>query len=206
MALLRIRTIQHPFDDARLTDTALGALGRADAMGLLDEEIACLDEGAMQALAAGMARAGIGLHLLVDFHRLPELTHDELRVVLERVNEVLDESPAPAQEWQALQAILGLALLAQMLRISGSSARRYLSGERTTPDLIAIRLHFLALVVGDLAGAYSDIAVRQWFDRPRARLSGRAPARLLDDNWRPDDDGPRRIRDLARLLPSPPEE
>ena len=206
MSKIRIRTIKDPFDDPHLTDAALGALGRADAMGLLDAEVTCLDEAAMHALAAGMATAGIGLHLLIDFHRLAALGQAELREILERVTEVLDESPAPAHEWRTLQDILGLELLARCLRISGSSARRYLSGTRTTPDLVAIRLHFLALLVGDLAGAYSHIGVRRWFERPRELLSGRTPARLLGDGWRPEDEGPKRVRELARARSSAAEE
>ncbi len=206
MGHLRIQSIKSPFDDPRVTVAALGALTRADAMGLLSAAVTCLDEDALRDLATGMAAAGIGLHLLVEFNRLSGRAADEILTLLQRVNEALDDSPAPAQEWQTLQAILGLELLARFLRISGSSVRRYLSGARTTPDPVAIRLHFLALLVGDLAGAYSDIGVRSWFDRPRALLAGRAPARLFDDDWRPDDDGPKRVRALARTLWSPPEE
>lgn len=61
-------------------------------------------------------------------------------------------------------------------------------------------MHWLALVVGDLAGAYNDIGIRRWFDRKRTQLGGRAPAQLLRQGWRPDHAGPRRIRDLAHAL------
>ena len=85
-----------------------------------------------------------------------------------------------------------------------SSLRRYLSGARSTPDEVAARLHFLALVTGDLAGAYNDVGIRRWFVRPRKLLGDRAPAHLLERTWRPEDPGPRRVRDLARaLVPSP---
>ena len=102
-----------------------------------------------------------------------------LSALLERINEALDESPAPAHEWRVLQGTLGLELLARLLGISHSSARCYLSGSRPTPDTVAVRLHFLAFVVGDLAGAYNDIGVRRWFDRPRKRLDGGTPAQTL---------------------------
>ena len=58
----------------------------------------------------------------------------------------------------------------------------------------------LALVVGDLAGSYNDIGVRRWFHRKRTLLDGRAPAALLKGNWDPDDEGPMRVRELAREL------
>ena len=37
--------------------------------------------------------------------------------------------------------------------------RPYISGNRSTPDAIAARLHLLAFVVGDPRGAYNDIGV-----------------------------------------------
>ena len=42
--------------------------------------------------------------------------------------------PAPEHEWHILQDVLGLGLLARLLGISQSSARRYLSGSRSTSD------------------------------------------------------------------------
>ena len=75
---------------------------------------------------------------------------------------------------------------------------------RSTSDAIAARLHFLAFVVGDLAGAYNDIGVRHWFDRPRGCLDGFTPAQVLGHEWSPGDNAPKRVRELARTLaPSP---
>ena len=113
-------------------------------------------------------------------------------------------SPVHAHEWRTLQGTLGLDLLAKLLSISQSSARRYISGSRSTPDTIAARLHFLAFIVSDLSGAYNDIGVRRWFDRPRDRLDGNPPARLLAGRWLPDDEGPRQVRALAHALVSFP--
>jgi len=77
-------------------------------------------------------------------------------------------------------------------------------GTRGIGHAIAARLHLLAFIVGDLAGAYNDIGVRRWFDRPRERLDGRTPAQVLGHEWSPGDDAPKRVRDLARALaPSP---
>lgn len=103
-------------------------------------------------------------------------------------------------EWRGVHDVLGGDALAQLLGISASSLRRYHSGSRTTPDEIAARLNFLALVIGDLAGAYNDIGVRRWFQRPRKVLGSRSPAQLLSGTWRPEDPGPRRVRDLAEAL------
>ena len=151
-----------------------------------------------------MAAAGIGQAILAEPRQKPCPDPALLSSILERITEALDQSPAPAHEWPALERVLGLDLLARLLRISLSSARRYFSGNRPTPDTIAVRLHFLALVVGDLAGAYSDIGVRRWFDRQRTRLNGSTPAQALGDRWLPEDDAPCRVRELAHALTSSP--
>ena len=151
-----------------------------------------------------MSEAGIGRSFLAELQELPCSDAARLSTLLEKINEALDQSPAPAHEWRALQGVLGVDLLTRLLGISQSSARRYISGNRSTPDAIAARLHFLAFVVGDLAGAYNDIGVRRWFDRPRERLGGNTPAQALGDGWSPGDDGPLRVRELARALASSP--
>ena len=90
--------------------------------------------------------------------------------------------------------------LASLLGISVTSLRRYASSERETPDAVAVRLHHLALIVGDLAGAYNEVGIRRWFDRTRAALDGKSPAAVLAGEWNPDDAAPRKVRDLARSL------
>ena len=112
----------------------------------------------------------------------------------------MDSSPTPASEWRGVYGVLGGDELARLLGISPSSVRRYLSGSRATPDEIAARLHFVALVIGDLAGAYNDFGVRRWFQRPRKLLGSRSPGHLLSGTWRPEDPGPQRVRDLAAAL------
>ncbi|MCY4344972.1 MAG: hypothetical protein OXE83_15565, partial [Gammaproteobacteria bacterium] len=89
--------------------------------------------------------------------------------VLEEGQGALGESPMPAAQWPALQEVLGTELLATLVGISASSVQWYLADARATPDAVTLRLHFLALVVSDLAGAYNDIGVRRWFGRARKR-------------------------------------
>ena len=204
MTNLHIQSVRSPFDDPGLASAAIEALTRADAMGLLSRPVTCLDDSAIQGLEAGMAEAGIGQSFLAELHRLPCSDTARLSILLEKINDALDHSPAPAHEWRALQDILGLDLLTRLLGISQSSARRYISASRSTPDTIAGRLHFLAFVVGYLAGAYNDIGVRRWFDRRRERLNGNTPAEELDSEWSPGDDAPQRVRELAQALLSSP--
>ena len=198
MTNLRIQSVQSPFDDPRLAAAAIGALSRADAMGLLPQQITCLDNSAIEELGTGMLEAGIGQAILSELSRQLCTDPDRMTTLLERINEALDESPAPAYEWRTLHSTLGLNLLAKLLGISQSSARRYLSGNRSTPDKIAARLHFLVFIVGDLSGVYNDIGIQRWFARPRKRLNGHTPAQFLIDNWQPEDNNPMQVRELAR--------
>ena len=201
---IHIQSVRRPYDEPRLASAAIAALSRADAMGLLSEPIHCLDDSAMHGLEKGMAKAGIGQSFLAEFHSLPRSDAAGLSDLLEKISEALDESPAPTQEWRVLLGVLGLELLARLLGISESSARRYASGTRSTPDKVADRLHYLAFVVSDLAGAYNEIGVRRWFERRRDRLDGRTPAQAFGEQWSPDDDGPDRVQQLARALRSSP--
>jgi hypothetical protein len=128
----------------------------------------------------------------------------DLERTLEHLNLALEESPVPEFEWNRLVEVLGLELLSRLLVISGSSIRRYRTNARTTPDDVAERLHFLSLIVGDLAGAYNEIGIRQWFERKRVQLDGRTPLDWLKAPWKPDQAGPRRVQDLARALVASP--
>ncbi len=165
-------------------------------MGLCGSPVAHLDSDVMDALETRLAEAGIARLI-----RRPA-GHDAAETAgwLRALHEALAGSPVPRTEWPALSRSLGLDLLSRLLGISHSSARRYLSGARKTPDAIAARLHFLALVAGDLAGAYNEIGVRRWFDRKRSALGGKTPAEVMTGDWSAEDDGPERIRELAAAL------
>lgn len=87
-----------------------------------------------------------------------------------------------------------------MVGISTSSLTRYRAGERATPDLVAARLHVVAMIVSDLIGSYNDFGIRRWFQRPRKALDGKSPKEVLSRGWTPEDRDVRRVRDLARML------
>ena len=120
--------------------------------------------------------------------------------MIQQVNKALDASPAPASEWAEVLRVLGPALLARLLGISVVSLRRYRAGARATPDDVVARLQTLALMVGDLAGAYNGAGIHRWFVRPRTMLGNRAPDDILTAGWQPEDPGPRQVRDLANTL------
>src|SRR5262245_4409753 len=205
MAVLQIRSVRKPLDTPRLAREAIATLTHADAMGLLpdDQRIEELDLPLLQQVVDRLRRARIGraitLTVGADGRQAAHLER-----ALGQLNAALEESPVPQFEWRRLADVLGLDQLARLLGISPSSIRRYRSAARTTPDDVAARLHFIALVVGDLGGAYNDLGIRQWFERKRAQLGGRAPAELLTGEWSVVAPGPTRVRALAQALTASP--
>jgi hypothetical protein len=128
---------------------------------------------------------------------------ERISTALRRLFDELEQSPVPEHEWPSLLGTLGLELLTPLVGVSPASARRYAGGQRATPDEVADRLHFLALIVADLAGSYNEFGIRRWFGRSRPQLDGRSPSQLLHGDWRADQAGPQRVRALARALTGP---
>lgn len=202
--MIQLESVSPPLNTPAVASLAVRILSVAEAMGLLAgrQPIRRLDRAVLEGVAKSAATsAGIGRDVLADLRRAdrPELMEPAVR----RLYEALERSPAPATEWRALVAVIGPDLLGRLLGTSGSSLRRYVAGSRRTPDVVADRLHFLALVVADLAGSYNDLGVRRWFERPRVLLGGKSPAQLLRGEWRVDDSGPARVRELAYALTAP---
>jgi len=173
---------------------------RASAMGLIarDDVQDKQDLASLRRVLAQIGKAGIGTAMVKEAAVAYE--PDRLGVLLDELGDALAHSPVPDREWPELERVLEAQALARLLGISPSSLRRYSSGARETPDDVAARLHFLALVVGDLAGSYNEVGIRRWFERPRTQLGGEAPADRLTGNWDPDDEGPAPVRALAAAL------
>ncbi|MBI3962725.1 MAG: hypothetical protein HY335_08235 [Deinococcus sp.] len=175
-------------------------------MGLLpdNQTIDRLDVETILQVVEYIARAGIGRSALADLKRPHSRDPAQLTATLQHLAEDLLACPAPASEWQVLRTTFGVDHLARLLGISVVSVRRYALGARRTPDDVAARVHFLALAVGDLAGAYNDIGIRRWFERRRALLGDRSPAELLAGAWSPDDPGSKKVWELAEALVASP--
>jgi hypothetical protein len=153
-------------------------------------------------LASRVRRAGIGAAAADQLHNVEPPSGEDVAGLLKTLIAALEASPVPKFEWAGLGRVFASEDLSALINVSVSSLKRYQSGDRETPDDVAARLHFLALVVGDLAGSYNVIGVRRWFQRKRSLLDGRTPAALLKGNWDPDDDDAMRVRQLARELVS----
>jgi len=179
------------------------AARRAEAMGLVEPgAVTRGDAAAVRHLASRVRRAGIATSAADELNNVETPAAHDIAALLETVIAALEASPAPKFEWGGLARVFAPDELGALLNVSASSLKRYQSGDRATPDPIAARLHFLALVVGDLAGSYNDVGIRRWFQRKRTPLNGRAPAAILAGDWDPDEEGPGKVRQLARELTS----
>lgn len=199
--MVRLATVEAPLDRPALVDPAIGLLRRALALGLLGagERVDRLDLELVRRIAQEAAAAGIGQDAAV------ALLHggnrpDRLAALIERLDEALRESPLPEREVPELLRVFDREDLAVLAGTSSVSMGRYLAGTRKWPDKLAARMHWLALVASDLAGAYNDFGIRRWFERERTQLGGRSPRQLLGAEWDPADPDVERVRQLAAAL------
>jgi hypothetical protein len=184
-------------------------LTRSVAMGVLaGKPVTRLDAAVVKRLATALQRHRIGANagiilapLVIEPARvIDDATQQRVADGLNRLSEALEASATPSTEWPAMRGVFGDEMLVELLGVAPSSLRRYASGERATPDEVAARLHWLAMVVADLAGGYNDFGIRRWFERPRSQLDGRSPRQTLGAAWTPDDATAVHVRTLASVL------
>lgn len=203
MNRLRFRSVEEPLDHPDAAWEAVRFLSTAEQLGLLPsglESIDSLDLRTLRAVLKEAAAAGVARQALVEAESRDKRDGAAWLEVLVRANEALADSPIPERTWPVLADLLGIDLLARLVGIARASARRYLAGDRATPDAVAARLHWIALIVADLAGSYNEFGIRRWFVRARSQLDGASPAGVLAGQWSPDDPGPRTVRALAASL------
>jgi hypothetical protein len=186
--------------EAEIARLVVEAARRAEAMGIVEPGIARLEAESIRQLAGKVRGAGVAMSAADVLHNVAHPSPEHVAALLEMIVAALEASPVPRFEWKGVARVFPLEDLAALLDVSVSSLKRYQAGDRDTPDEVAARLHFLALVLGDLAGSYNDIGIRRWFQRKRSQLDGRSPAAMLGGSWDPEDAGPQRVRQLARNL------
>lgn len=209
MIEVRISPDELPPWGAALGPMLAALLTRSVAMGVLTgKPVTRLDAALVKRLATALQRYRIGANagvilaplVLEPAQAIDETTQKRVADGLNRLSDALEASATPGTEWPAMRGVFGDELLVDLLGIAASSLRRYASGERATPDEVAARLHWMAMVVADLAGGYNDFGIRRWFERPRSQLDGRSPRQVLGAAWTPDDAAAVRVRALASVL------
>jgi transcriptional regulator with XRE-family HTH domain len=197
------QSIRDPAVPPAIRTLAVEVWRRAEAMGLFKPDPSPPSLAATSdivRLVRHIRDVGIARQPALRFDNVEVPSQAEVASLLRMIIDALEASPVAKYEWPAVSRVFEPEQLASLLGISVSSLRRYLSGSRDTPDDVAARLHFLALVTGDLAGAYNDVGIRRWFDRKRTALDGKTPAALLSGEWNPDSPGPHKVRALAQSL------
>jgi uncharacterized protein (DUF2384 family) len=202
MTVLQVESVAEPFrSDRMLADLALRLLSRA-------EYVSCLPAGGVRVVLDAEMIRSVGKCLAQaqmptsrwTFLDEPDVSVSRWREAVTAMNEQIEMSPQPAGEWGPVLGTLGEDMLADLLGVSVSSVRRYSAGNRSTPQDVAERLHFVAMLLADLAGSYNDYGVRRWFTRPRAALQGRRPVDALGAGFDPDGEPAQRVQKLAASL------
>lgn len=202
MSKLQIRSVEPPLDSADAASAAVDVLKAMEAMGLLRTDVDELTLDVVRSAATHAAEAGIGESAAASLRS--GAGPKEVAAALRELHLALQGSPAPPFEWPAMLELFGADRLAALVGVSVASLRRYAVGSRPTPDVVAARLHVVARIVAELRGAYSEVGVRRWFERPRSALAGRSPDAVLRGEWDPDGRDAERVLELARSLTSSP--
>lgn len=209
MVKIQIHPDSAPIANRQLHERLLALLTRASAMGVLaGAAITQIDAAAVQRVLAALHKQGligaapVALAPLLKEGpaKLDAATAARMAASVDQLVAVLDDSPAPASEWAPMRAVFGDEALGDLLGIAPASLRRYAAAERATPQATAERLHWLAMVVSDLAGSYNEFGMRRWFERPRVQLGGKSPRALLGPKWTPDTKAAQQVRALAAVL------
>ncbi|MBU1357187.1 MAG: hypothetical protein KKC79_02905 [Gammaproteobacteria bacterium] len=209
MHQIRISSDSASLQNLPLQQGLLALFARTAAMGVLnDEHVTAIDPASMRGLVDDLQEADLLRSARVDLapllHQSPEQldarTAEHMLAEVSKLVETLDESPSPVTEWAPMREVFGDEALAMLVGVAPASLRRYAAATRATPQPVAERLHWLAMVVADLAGGYNAFGIRRWFERPRVQLDGLSPRQALGDDWSVDDAAAARVRALAATL------
>ena len=206
MEALQIASIEKPIDNPVILRALMPVINRAWAMGVPlpgKGRPFALSLHTLQVILENARHSGIGRDIGTYIKAAPEVVEqnpEEAARLFSELSRAIEESPAPATEWSPMRELFGDEELEALLNTSRQSIARYAKRERPTPDNIADRLHWLTMMVSDLAGAYNEIGIRRWFHRPRSALNGRSPLQTLGRNWSSDSVSAKKVRALAAGL------
>ena len=189
--------------DKKVIIAALDFIIKAESMGLIEEPVDTLNLtlDVIISVAKKVVEEGLGRKIVIDPNRWYEYESNDLCLKLKALSDVLEHSPTPDKEWTRVRMVISEKLLAEILHISEKSSRRYEQGERQASDEVHAKLHWIALLLGDLLGSYNELGARNWFLRARKSFNGKTPYQLLaGKDWKPDDEIPSKIKEFVKSL------
>src|SRR5713101_4351288 len=138
LIMIQVESIDEPFRKPEMVGPTFGVLKRAGAMGLITKTIGKLDFAAFWDVVQSIRKAGIvresepAAHFLGVTSPSKHISSGELLRFMNILTEALEESPVPVYEWRRLTSLFQPEPegLAELLNISLSSLRRYISKER----------------------------------------------------------------------------
>ncbi|QQR59095.1 MAG: hypothetical protein IPG59_06285 [Candidatus Melainabacteria bacterium] len=202
MSKIRKPSTGNPLDK-KVVVAAIDFIIKAESMGLIESPVDTLNLSldTIIDVAKKVAAEGLGRKIVIDPTRWYEYESNDLCLKLKSLSDILEHSPVPEKELPKVQEVISEKPLADMLRISEQSLKRYQQGERQASDIVYARLHWLALLLGDLLGSYNEMGARNWFHRTRKSFKGKTPFQILSEkDWSPDDENPCKIRDFVKSL------
>jgi hypothetical protein len=209
MLEIQIGSDEAPAANLSLLRELMTLLARTAAMGFMpSERITSLDPASLKRVFAALQEQRLASRAPFDVAPLLKTkavdldapTARRMEAAVAQLVSALEQSPSPSSEWAPMRAVFGDEPLARLVGVSETSLRRYASNGRATPQAIAERLHWIAMVVADLSGGYNDFGIRRWFERPRQQLDGLSPREALGESWSVDDPKAKRVRTLAAAL------
>jgi transcriptional regulator with XRE-family HTH domain len=189
--------------DKKVVVAAIDFIIKAESMGLLEAPVDTLNLNLdiIIDVAKKVVEEGLGRKIVIDPARWYEYESNDLCVKLKSLSDILEHSPVPEKEWPKVREVISEKLLADMLHISDQSLKRYEQGNRQASDQVYAKLHWIALLLGDLLGSYNEMGARNWFLRTRKSFKGKTPFQILSEkDWSPDDENPRKIKDFVKSL------
>lgn len=91
--------------------------------------------------------------------------------------------------------------LSECLNITPSEMRNlnFTKEQKILPEVL-YRIDFLYRIVIALDGIYTNLGIYRWFHRKRTQLGDKAPNDILAGDWRPEDEYPQKVLELAEWL------
>lgn len=206
MNILQITSVERPVDNPTILRALIPLINRAWAMGVPMPGrggVFSLSVKTLNAILENARRLGIGRDIGTYLRAAPDVLErspEEAAKLFAELSRALEESPVPKTEWASMRQVFSDDELETLLGTSRQSIARYAKEERETPADMADRLHWLAMVVADLAGAYNEFGIRAWFHRARSALGGRSPRQVLGKTWTSDGASAQQVRELAAAL------
>ena len=111
--------------------------------------------------------------------------------------------------WDNVQDTLGFDLMATLvtgeedLGVARHKLAEYDVNPHDLPEEVVERFNFITKIMKHIAGSFNDYGMKRWFLRRRTQLQGISPAQVLTGDWKPNEEWPQKVLQLAETLSRP---